>query len=105
MLVAALCPATKMNMRNLIDALRRLAALVPGFLTGVAFAQSAVTLTHVHGLSYSADGRKLMIASHHGLAVYEGGRWSKAPGPQHDYYLSRDSARTWKQIAERGEGI
>lgn len=26
-----------------------------------------------------------MIPSHHGLAVYSGGNWSKAPGAQHDY--------------------
>lgn len=50
-----------------------------------ARAQLAVTLTHVHGLAYSADGRKLMIPSHHGLAVYQNGKWSRAPGPQHDY--------------------
>ncbi|OFZ92853.1 MAG: glycosyl hydrolase [Betaproteobacteria bacterium RIFCSPLOWO2_02_67_12] len=50
-----------------------------------ALAQPAVTLTHVHGLSYSADGGQLMLPSHHGLAVYENGKWSKAPGPQHDY--------------------
>ena len=37
-------------------------------VAGSAYAQGAVTLTHVHG-----------------LAVYENGRWSKAPGPQHDY--------------------
>ncbi|MBI4291862.1 MAG: glycosyl hydrolase [Betaproteobacteria bacterium] len=48
-------------------------------------AHGAVTLTHVHGLSYSADGKRLMIPSHHGLAVYENGKWSKASGPQHDY--------------------
>lgn len=49
-------------------------------------AQSAsVTLTHVHGLAYSADGKTLFVPSHHGLAVYAGGKWSKAPGPQHDY--------------------
>jgi hypothetical protein len=52
---------------------------------GGAFAQAPVTLTHVHGLAYSADGKRLMIPSHHGLAVYEAGKWSKAPGPQHDY--------------------
>ncbi|MGH8036064.1 MAG: F510_1955 family glycosylhydrolase, partial [Lysobacterales bacterium] len=50
-----------------------------------ARAGEAVTLTHVHGLSYSADGQQLMIPSHHGMAVYEGGRWSKAAGPTHDY--------------------
>jgi photosystem II stability/assembly factor-like uncharacterized protein len=45
----------------------------------------AVTLTHVHGLAYSADGKQLMVPSHHGLAVYREGKWSKALGPQHDY--------------------
>jgi hypothetical protein len=45
----------------------------------------AVTLTHVHGLSYSADGKQLMVPSHHGLAVFRDGKWSKAPGPSHDY--------------------
>jgi hypothetical protein len=44
-----------------------------------------VTLMHVHGLAYSSDGKQLMLPSHHGLAVYRNGKWSKAPGPQHDY--------------------
>src|SRR3989440_12734656 len=52
---------------------------------GTAHAQDSVTLMHVHGLSYSADGKRLMIPSHHGVAIYENGKWSKAPGPQHDY--------------------
>lgn len=42
-------------------------------------------LVHMHGLAYSADGKQLMVPSHHGLAIYENGKWSKAPGPQHDY--------------------
>jgi photosystem II stability/assembly factor-like uncharacterized protein len=46
---------------------------------------SAALLTHVHGLAYSADGKRLMIPSHFGLAIYENGKWSKAPGPEHDY--------------------
>lgn len=50
-----------------------------------ASADEPVTLTHVHGLTYSADGSKLMVPSHHGLAVYASGQWSKAPGPAHDY--------------------
>src|SRR5437899_733264 len=50
-----------------------------------ATAQPAVTLTHVHGLAYSADGARLYVPSHHGLAVYNDGHWTKAPGPQHDY--------------------
>ncbi|MDH5540142.1 MAG: glycosyl hydrolase [Rhizobacter sp.] len=50
-----------------------------------ALAADASTLTHVHGLSYSPDGERIMIPSHHGLAVFSGGRWSMAPGPAHDY--------------------
>jgi hypothetical protein len=101
------------------------------FAGASAFAQTVVTLTHVHGLSYSADGMKLVIPSHHGLAVYEGGKWRKAPGPQHDYmgfastrqYLyssghpapgsalanpfglirSRDGGRSWDKLGLEGE--
>jgi hypothetical protein len=51
----------------------------------IAWAQSAVTLHHIHGLAYSGDGKQLMLPSHYGLAVYRNGKWSKAPGPQHDY--------------------
>ena len=50
-----------------------------------ALAGAAVTLTHIHGLSYSADGARIVIPSHDGLAVFENGRWSNAPGPKHDY--------------------
>ena len=39
---------------------------------------------HVHGLVYSSDGR-LLVPIHDGLAVYAGDRWSRAPGPLHDY--------------------
>src|SRR5262249_21683831 len=63
-----------------------------GFVSAVALVLACagavaqpVTLTHVHGLSYSPDGKRLMVPSHHGLAVYENGKWSKAPGPAHDY--------------------
>ena len=59
-----------------------LTAIVAATSAGAA---EAVTLTHVHGLSYSADGARLMVPSHHGLAVYDGSKWSKAAGPQHDY--------------------
>lgn len=65
---------------------RRFAACLFAILAaGAGTAQAQVTITHAHGLSWSADGKRLMIPSHHGLAVYENGRWSKAPGPQHDY--------------------
>ena len=100
-------------------------------LAAVAVAHAQVTLTHVHGLAYSADGKRLMIPSHHGLAVYESGRWSKAPGPEHDYMgfsgtatriyssghpapgsglvdpfgllLSTDGGKTWSKLDLEGE--
>jgi photosystem II stability/assembly factor-like uncharacterized protein len=98
-------------------------------LTGAAQAQ--VNLVHVHGLSYSADGKRLMIPSHFGLAIYENGKWSKAPGPEHDYMgfaatasaiyssghpaagsglvnpfgllRSRDGGKTWDKLTLEGE--
>ena len=48
-------------------------------------AEETVNLRHLHGLGYSADGNRLKIANHYGIAVYSEGRWSKAPGPAHDY--------------------
>ncbi|HEY3047065.1 MAG TPA: glycosyl hydrolase, partial [Polaromonas sp.] len=78
-----------------------------------------------------ADGRQLLIPSHHGLAVFENGRWSKAAGPAHDYMgfsatrdalyssghpapgsgltnpfgliKSRDGGRNWQQLGFTGE--
>ncbi len=63
-----------------------LLALVLGLCAATrVHAGEPVTLMHVHGLSYSADGKRLMLPSHHGLAIFENGRWSKAAGPAHDY--------------------
>jgi hypothetical protein len=50
----------------------------------LAVAQT-VTLAHVHGLAFSADGKELLIPNHVGIAVYRGGVWSLAPGPRNDY--------------------
>jgi photosystem II stability/assembly factor-like uncharacterized protein len=94
-------------------------------------AHATVTLTHVHGLSYSADGKQLLIPSHHGLAVFADGRWAKAAGPAHDYMgfsatrdalyssghpapgsgltnpfglvKSRDGGKTWQGLGLEGE--
>lgn len=104
-------------------------AIVLAVLAAPAFGQ--VTLHHVHGLAYSADGKRLLIPSHHGLAVYESGKWSKAPGAEHDYMgfvataknfyssghpaarsglrdpfgliRSRDGGRTWDKLGLEGE--
>lgn len=62
-----------------------LVAVTTLLLTLAAGAKAGVNLTHVHGLAYSADGKRLFVPSHHGLAVYERGTWRKEPGPEHDY--------------------
>ncbi|MDZ7855769.1 F510_1955 family glycosylhydrolase [Sphaerotilus sp.] len=75
------------NLKKHLPALMLALAFASGAM-GAARAGDAVTLTHVHGLAFSADGSRLMIPSHHGLAIYETGdkgRWSKADGPAHDY--------------------
>src|SRR2546423_10862068 len=69
----------------LLTLLRTVLCVASLLAAGSAIAEDSVTLTHVHGLAYSPDGKRLMVPSHHGLAVYESGQWSKAPGPEHDY--------------------
>ena len=63
-----------------------LLAALPG-APDEARAQNAggVTLADVHGLTYSPDGKSLLVAHHHGIAVHAAGKWSTSPGPQHDY--------------------
>jgi len=107
-----------------------LALLLAAAASMPAHAES-VTITHVHGLAYSADGKQLMVPSHHGLAVFADGRWSKAAGPEHDYMgfsatrdalyssghpapgsgltnpfgliKSRDGGKTWRKLGLEGE--
>lgn len=116
-----------------------LLARAPALLRGVAAllflcgggALAAVNLTHIHGLAWSADGGRLYVPSHHGLALYHDGEWSKAPGPEHDYMgfaatrdrfyssghpaagsglanpfgliRSDDDGKNWKQLGMQGE--
>ncbi len=96
-----------------------------------ASAASSVTLMHVHGLSFSADGKQIFVPSHNGVAAYSGGKWSKAAGPEHDYMgfsstkqffyssghpapdsglvnpfgliKSGDGGRTWQKLGLEGE--
>ena len=62
-----------------------LALCVPLALLTPAAAQAIVELRHAHGIGYSADGSRILIPNHYGIAVYSEGRWSKVPGPEHDY--------------------
>ncbi|MEO8838165.1 MAG: F510_1955 family glycosylhydrolase [Herbaspirillum sp.] len=92
---------------------------------------SQIELMHVHGLSYSADGKKIFIPSHNGLAVYSNGGWSKLAGPESDFMgfsathnafyssghpaagssevnpfgviKSKDGGKTWQKLGLAGE--
>lgn len=44
-----------------------------------------VELVHIHGLNFDAQGKRLLIPAHFGIAVYQGGHWYKLTGPEHDY--------------------
>ncbi len=71
---------------------RLIPALVCAALPAWLYAQP-VTIAHVHGLAYSADGKRLLVPSHNGIVVYENGKWTRAPGPQHDYMGFSATAR------------
>ena len=88
-------------------------------------------LFHVHGLSFSSDGKAILVPSHYGLAVYRDGSWSEVNGPIHDFagfsvsesaiyasghppqgsalpdplglVKSTDEGRTWQSLALGGE--
>jgi hypothetical protein len=54
--------------------------------TGEAAASGdAVTLPHVHGIGFSADGAELSVAAHDGLRIFTRGRWLDPEIPRHDY--------------------
>lgn len=46
---------------------------------------SSITLTHVHGLGYTGDGKQILIPAHAGLVSYSSGKWSNLGGDKHDY--------------------
>lgn len=55
------------------------------FVAAVSAARAEPVLHHVHGLAFTPDGRTLVVPAHIGLALYRDGRWTKAPGPEHDF--------------------
>ena len=121
---------TSLSMKRFVHT--ALLALALGAAVAAAVrAEAPLTLVHVHGLSYSTDGRQLMIPSHHGLAIYSQGRWFKGEGAAHDYMgfaatrdaiyssghpapnsglinpfgliKSRDGGRSWQKLGLEGE--
>lgn len=46
---------------------------------------NSVTLQDIHGLGFTSDGQRIMVASHDGLKIFENGEWDKSEGPEADY--------------------
>ncbi|PTX61773.1 hypothetical protein C8P63_10625 [Melghirimyces profundicolus] len=45
---------------------------------------SLLNAQHIHGLSHSTDGKKLIAATHDGLHRYQNGKWTGPVGEPHD---------------------
>ena len=75
--------------------------MVPATLT---HAEDSVILIHVHGLGFSADGKELVIPSHHGLAVTVMDDGRKHPARSTITWVSsrRSAATTRAGIPRRG---
>lgn len=81
---------------------RTLALSIPLAFLMAPSAQAITELRHAHGLGFSADGSRILIPNHYGVAVYSEGRWSKVPGPAHDYMgfvVTRDFIFTSGHVA------
>ncbi len=102
-----------------------------GLVTEVESMRNAAMLGQVRGLGYDGDGKRLMVASDEGLAVYERGKWFKTPGRRLAYtgfasthrhlyasgypatgsgvpiplglIRSRDGGRSWDKLGLEGE--
>lgn len=47
--------------------------------------KTPVTMQHIHGAGFNADGTQLQVAAHDGLRIYEKGAWQNPNLPRHDY--------------------
>ncbi|MFX3637324.1 MAG: F510_1955 family glycosylhydrolase [Candidatus Pristimantibacillus sp.] len=47
--------------------------------------RGSVSLTHIHGLGFTSDGKQLIIPAHDGLMSYSEDRWQPMAGKKHDY--------------------
>lgn len=54
-------------------------------LSAIDHKHASVSIPHLHGLSFSADGRQLIVPAHDGLRIYADGVWSAPDLPAHDY--------------------
>jgi len=50
-----------------------------------AFDYRGLFFPDIHGIGYTADGRRLVVPAHDGIRVYSEGRWLAPDVPVHDY--------------------
>jgi len=74
-----------MKHANILFAFTSLLAGATLALAPSAGALAQVTLMHVHGVAYSADGKSLYVSVHDGIVIYSDGKWSRPPSLRHDY--------------------
>ncbi len=65
-------------------------------------AREAIRLTHVHGLFFSADGARLQIPGHRGIASFERDQWTRAPGNGSDFAGFSAARDVWFASAHPG---
>lgn len=62
------------------------ALAVGGLWYALAQGQGAVQFPDIHGMGFSSDGARLVVAVHDGVRIYENGEWHDPPDiPRHDY--------------------
>jgi len=59
-------------------------AVVALLLVGCS-ASPEVTIQHIHGLGFTADGQQLYVPAHDGFVIFAGGKWQVPAVPKHDY--------------------
>ncbi len=51
----------------------------------LAASSEVLAFPDIHGIGYTSDGLRLVVAAHDGPRVYERGSWAVTDGPPHDY--------------------
>lgn len=74
-------------------------------MTTASFAQGkseSIRLTHVHGAFFSADGARLLIPGHRGIAVFGRGTWARISGDESDFAGFTGSRDAWYASGHAG---
>lgn len=66
-----------------------IASLVGALITGSTYllssGQTEIVMDDIHGLSYSKDGKSILVPAHDGIPFYADGHWAMLEGERNDY--------------------